>query len=251
MALMDKFRLDGKVALVTGAGRNLGKEIALCFAEAGADVVVTSRTLSEIEKTAEEIKERGRKALAILMDVTKFSQVEQGVQRIVSEFGRIDILVNNSATRNFKPLLEIPEEEWRGVIDTNLTGAFFCCKAVGPVMIRQGGGRVINISSLAGVRGRANRTAYCASKAGLILLTQALALEWAPYNIFVNAVSPGKMATDRWYKASKEYREERMGQSPLKRPVEFKEVVPLILYLATEACTFMTGEFVGTTVKLS
>ncbi len=244
MSVFDKFKLEGKVALVTGAGRNLGKEIALSFAEAGADVVVTSRTASEIEKTAEEIKGKGRKALAILMDVTNFSQVEQGVQRIISEFGRIDILVNNSAARSFKSILEISEDEWRSVIETNLTGAFFCCKAVGPFMIRQRSGRAINISSASGVRGRANRAAYCSSKGGLIQFTRSLALEWAPYNILVNAVAPGKLNTDRFSQSSKADREERLDKIPLGRAAELSELLPLILYLASEACTYTTGDVV-------
>ncbi len=244
MTVMDKFKLQGRVALVTGAGRNLGKEIALTLAEAGADVVVTSRTLSEIEKTAEEIKGKGRRTLAAFMDVTNFSQVEEVVQRAVSEFGRIDILVNNSGARSFKSVLDISEEEWREVIDTNLTGAFFCCKAVGPLMIRQGGGRVINISSRSGLRGRANRSAYCASKGGLIQLTRALALEWAPYNILVNAVAPGMINADLGPKVSGTVQEKRIAGIPLKRIAELSEVVPLVLYLATEASSYVTGEVI-------
>lgn len=244
MTVMDKFKLQGKVALVTGAGRNLGKEIALTLADAGADVVVTSRTQSEIEKTAEEIKGKGRRSLAALMDVTHFSQVEEVVQRAVAEFGRIDILVNNSGARSFKSVLDISEKEWREVIDTNLTGAFFCCKAVGPLMIRQGGGRVINISSRSGLRGRANRAAYCSSKGGLIQLTRALAVEWAPYNILVNAVAPGMIDADLGPKVSGAIQEKRIAGIPLKRIAELSEVVPLILYLATEACTYITGEVI-------
>jgi NAD(P)-dependent dehydrogenase (short-subunit alcohol dehydrogenase family) len=245
MTVMDKFKLQGKVALVTGAGRNLGKEIALTLAEAGADVVVTSRTVSEIEKTVEEIKKKGRRALAILMDITNFSQVEQGVHRIVSEFGRIDVLVNNAATRSFKSVLDISPEEWRSVIDTNLTGPLLCCKAVGPFMIRQGGGRVINISSKSGLRGRANRAAYCASKGGLIQLTRALAVEWAPYNILVNAIAPGMISADLGPEVSGASREKRIaGEVPLKRIADLSEIVPLILYLAAEAGSYMTGEVI-------
>lgn len=242
MAVTDRFQLQGKVALVTGAGRNLGKAIALALAEAGADVAVTSRTRSEIEKTSDEIKGKGRKALAVVMDVTDFSQVEEGVQRIVKEFRRIDILVNNSAIRSHKSILEISEEEWRSVIDTNLTGVFLCCKAVGPVMIRQGGGRIINISSRSGVRGRANFAAYCASKGGLNQLNRALALEWAPHNILVNAVAPGMMNTDSVPKG--EAREKRTAGVPLKRAAEVEEIVPLVLYLASDACTYTTGEII-------
>jgi NAD(P)-dependent dehydrogenase (short-subunit alcohol dehydrogenase family) len=245
MAVIDQFKLQGKVALVTGAGRNLGKAIALALSEAGADVALTSRSLPEIEKTAEGIRGQGRKALAVAMDVTDFSQVQTAVQLVIAEFGRVDILVNNAATRSHKPLLEISEQEWRSVIDTNLTGAFLCCKAVGPFMVRQGGGRVINISSRAGIRGRADVTAYCASKGGLNQLTLALALEWAPYNILVNAVAPGILNTDRAYAgatAIPTIPKERLAEIPLKRAAELAEVVPLVLYLAAEASSCTTGQ---------
>ena len=241
MAGMEKFYLRGKVALVTGAGKNLGRAIALSLAEAGADVVVTSRTRSEIESTEEQIRERGQKALAITMDVTDFQQVETAVEKIVSEFGRIDILVNNAATRSFKSLLEISKEEWQKVIDTNLTGVFLCCKAVGPVMIRQGGGRIINVSSRSGLHGMVNRGAYSASKGGLIQLTQVLALEWAQYGILVHAVAPGLLSTRH---AADFSFEKRISAIPLKRVGQFEEVALLIVYLASEACTYMTGEVI-------
>lgn len=241
MEVLEKFKLQGKVALVTGAGRNLGKSIALSLAEAGADVAVTSRTLSEIERTEQEIKKKGRKALAIRMDVTDSNLVERAVKKIIAELGRIDILVNNAATRSFKSLLEISEGEWRSVIDTNLMGAFFCCKAVGPYMIQQGGGRIINISSRIGLQGMANRVAYCASKGGLIQLTRALALEWAPYNILVNSVAPGLINTPE---TSKAIQEGKAAEIPLKRAGEPEEIAPLIVYLASEACTYMTGEVI-------
>ena len=245
MDVVDKFRLPGRVALVTCAARNLGREIALAFADAGADVALTARSGSELEKMAKEIRAKGRKALAIPMDVTDFSQVEQAVGRIVAEFGRIDILVNNAATRSHKPVLELSEQEWRSVIDTNLTGAFFCCKAVGPVMIRQGGGRIINVSSRAGIRGRADISAYCASKGGLNQLTLALAMEWAPHNILVNAVAPGILLTDRSYKgatAIPAIPKERLDEIPLKRAAGLAEIVPIVLYLAAEASSYTTGQ---------
>jgi NAD(P)-dependent dehydrogenase (short-subunit alcohol dehydrogenase family) len=241
MGVLDKLKLIGKVALVTGGGKNLGRVIAISLAEAGADVVVTSRTLSEIERTAEEIRGRGRKALAISMDVTNSTQVEGVVQKIVSDFGRIDILVNNAASRSFKSILEMSEKEWRDVIDTNLTGAFICCKAVGSLMVRQGSGRVINIASRVGLRGVANRVPYCASKGGLILLTRALALEWAPHHILVNAVAPGLMNTTV---AAEAIRGGRTVEIPLKRAAELEEVAPMVVFLASEASSYMTGEVV-------
>ena len=182
------------------------------------------------------------------MDVTDFHQVEKAVQSAISELGRIDILVNNSATRSHKPVLEIFEAEWRSVIDTNLTGAFFCCKAVGPFMIRQGGGRVINISSRAGIRGSVNIAAYCASKGGLNQLTLALALEWAPHNILVNAVAPGTFNMNRSYKGATALPfipKERIAKNPLKRLAEMSEIVPIILYLASEASSYTTGQVIA------
>ena len=242
MGVLDKFRLEGKVALVTGAGKNLGKVIGLALAEAGADVAVASRTPSEIQKVAEEIREKGRKALPIPLDVTDSAQVEGAVRQVVSEFGRIDILVNNAAVRSSKTLLELSEAEWRAVIDTNLTGAFLCCKAVGPFMVRQRSGRVINIVSRAGLRGTVDRTAYCASKGGLVLLTRALALEWAPYNILVNAVAPGLLLTP--HHSSKEVLKKRTVGIPLGRGAELDEIAPAVLYLASEASTYTTGEVI-------
>jgi NAD(P)-dependent dehydrogenase (short-subunit alcohol dehydrogenase family) len=240
MGVLDKFRLDGKVALVTGAGKNLGKVIALALAEAGADVAVTSRTPSEIQKVAEEIREKGKRALSIPLDVTDSAQVERGVRQVVSEFGRIDILVNNAAVRSSKTLLELSEAEWRAVIDTNLTGAFLCCKAVGPFMVRQGSGRVINIASVAGLRGSVTHTPYCASKGGLILLTRALALEWAPYNVLVNAVAPGLLGA----RHSKEILDKWSEGIPLKRPAGLDEIAPLVVYLASDASTYTTGDVI-------
>jgi NAD(P)-dependent dehydrogenase (short-subunit alcohol dehydrogenase family) len=239
--ILEKFGLQGKVALVTGAGRNLGKTLALSLAEAGADVAVTSRTISEVQQTEQEIMKKGRRALAISMDVTDLAEVERAVQKIVLELGRIDILVNNAASRCSKPILEMTKEEWQGVIDTNLTGAFFCCKAVGSFMIQQGGGRIINISSRLGLQGSATRVAYCASKGALIQLTRALALEWAPYNILVNAVAPGLINTPP---VAKVIQEGKSAEIPLKRAGEPEEIAPIVICLASDACTYMTGEVI-------
>lgn len=241
MNVLEKFKLTGKVALVTGAGRNLGKTIALHLAEAGADVAATSRTISEIQQTEKEIKKMGQRGLAIQMDVTDFGQVQKGVEKIISEFGRIDILINNAASRCSKPILETTIEEWRNVIDSILTGAFFCCKAAGPHMIRQGAGRVINISSRLGLQGMANRVAYCAGKGALVQLTRALALEWAPYNILVNSVAPGLINTEP---AAKAIQEGKPAEIPLKRAGEPEEIASLVVYLASDACTYMTGEVI-------
>jgi NAD(P)-dependent dehydrogenase (short-subunit alcohol dehydrogenase family) len=241
MGVLDKFRLRGKVALVTGAARNLGKVIAISFAEAGADVVLASRSLSEMKKLEEEIRKGGTRALAIPLDVTDPQQIEKAVNRIIAEFGRIDILVNNAARRSSKSILELSVDEWKNVIDTNLTGAFLCCKAVGPFMIRQGGGRIINISSRAGIQGIANRVAYCSSKGGLNQLTRALAIEWARYNILVNSVAPGLMNTPAALAA---IQAGRASEVPLGRAGDPEEIAPLVLFLASEAGSYMTGEVI-------
>jgi NAD(P)-dependent dehydrogenase (short-subunit alcohol dehydrogenase family) len=241
MNVLDKFSLAGKVALVTGAGKNLGRELALALAEAGADVAVTSRTEKEVQDTAREIRVKGRKACAAAVDVCLPGQVADLVRNVVSELGRIDILVNNAATRCTKPILDMSEEEWRTVIDSNMTSAFLCCRAVGPIMIRQGGGRIINIASRIGLRGMANRVPYCSAKGGLIQLTRALALEWAQYGILVNAVAPGLMNTEPAFDA---IRQGKTTKIPLKRAGEPEEISPLVIYLASGACTYMTGEVI-------
>lgn len=241
MIVLDKFKLHGKVALITGAARNLGKVIANSLAEAGADVVLASRSLSEMEKLEEDIRKRGARALSIFLDVTDPQHVEKAVHQIITEFGRIDILVNNAATRSTKSILELSLDEWKDVIDTNLTGAFLCCKAVGPHMIRQGEGRIINISSRAGVQGIPNRVAYCSSKGGLNQLTKALAIEWAPYKILVNAIAPGLMNTSTAVQA---IRAGRTSEVPLGRAGDPEEIAPLVLFLASDASSYITGEVI-------
>ena len=241
MSVLDRFRLQGKVALVTGAARNLGKAIAVALAEAGADVALASRSLDEMKKLEKEIEKGGARAFAVFLDVTDPQQVEKAVRQIMVEFGRIDILVNNAAARSSQSILELSLDEWRNVIDTNLTGAFLCCKAVGPHMIRQGGGRIINISSRAGIQGIANRAAYCSSKGGLNQLTKALAIEWAPYRILVNAIAPGLMNTPP---AAGAIRAGRASEIPLGRAADPEEIAPLVLFLASDAGSYMTGEVI-------
>lgn len=242
MSVLERFRLDGKVAWVTGAARNLGAEVALAFAEVGANVAVTARSLPEVEAVAARIRALGRRALALQLDVTDLAACEAAAARIAGELGAIDVLVNNAATRSHKSIIELSEQEWRRVIDTNLTGSFFCCKAVAPIMIRQGGGRIVNISSRSGVRGRANLSAYCSSKGGVEQLTRALALEFAPHNILVNAVAPGLLNTDNTPQADPVALKARTARIPLRRTAELDEITPLVLYLASPACSYVTGE---------
>jgi NAD(P)-dependent dehydrogenase (short-subunit alcohol dehydrogenase family) len=244
--IFDAMKLDGNVAIITGSGRGLGRAMALALAEAGADIVVTARTKPEIEETAQRVRRVGRKALTAVCDVREKSSVDQMVNTALAEFGRIDILVNNAGVAIVKPLLDFSPEEWHTTIDSNLTGIFFCCQAVGPIMMQQGGGKIINITSINGARGKAQMVPYASSKGGVIQLTRALAVEWAPYHINVNAIGPGAFYT----RPMKVVLDDaalgkiRRKKIPLKRDGKPDEIGPLVVYLASKASDFMTGEVI-------
>lgn len=177
--------------MVTGSGRGLGRAMALAMAEAGADLVITARTLGEIESVGKEIEQRGRKAFVMPCDVTKTDDVESMVAKAIEALGRVDILVNNAGGSRRKPVLEMTDEEWHWVVDLNLTSTFICSRTVGRHMAARKGGKVINIASGWGYRGLRNSTPYCASKAAVINFTRALAVEWSRHNIQVNCIAPG------------------------------------------------------------
>ena len=244
------FSLKGKVALITGGSRGIGQAIALAFAEAGASLVVSSRNKRppELQKVAEEIQAKGGKALAIPAHVGKKEDVQNLVQKTLEEFGRIDILVNNAGVNPvLSALVDLEEEAFEKVIEVNLKGAFFMSKAVAREMIKQGGGRIINISSISGLRARADGTgAYCISKAAMNMMTQVMARELAPHNILVNAIAPGSIKTEfsRVDWADPERRAQRIREIELKRFGEPEEVVGSALLLASEASSFMTGEII-------
>lgn len=187
--------LKGKVAIITGAGRGIGREVALKFALDGAKVVLASRTKGEIEAVVREITGRGGEALAVPTDVSSESEIKQLVETTEAHFGPVDILVNNAGTLILKPLVETSPEELNKVIGTNLIGPFLCAKAVLPSMMNRRTGRIINIGSLAGRQGYPSQGAYCTSKHGLAGLTKVLAIECKPFNIRVNMVSPGGVIT--------------------------------------------------------
>jgi 2-deoxy-D-gluconate 3-dehydrogenase len=258
------FSVENKVAIVTGAGRGIGKAIALTMAEAGADITVVARTVEQIEQTAEEVRKIGRKALAIPTDVTKEEQVKATVQQTLSHFGKIDILVNDAGVDSpMKPVVYLPgfkflgwelagenwdkqlsPEEWRRVIDTNLTGAFLFAQAVGPHMLKRRQGKVINISSNSAELGTPYSSAYCASKAALSMFTRCLASEWAPYNICVNAIGPGNTNTKMMTQFIKDPAVAKILFSyiPAARLAEPREIALLALYLASEASDYMNGQ---------
>ena len=250
------------MAIVTGGGRGIGEGISLTLAEAGADIVVAARTMEQIEQVAQKIRQLGRRCLPIPTDVTKEEQVQSMVDRTIAEFGKIDIMVNNAGGTGIKPIVVPPgfeskmvrlipdfyspmtSEDWHRVIDMNLTSVFLCCKAVGLHMIAQKKGKIINTSSFGAIRGSAYRTSYTASKAGVSMFTKSLALEWARYNINVNAIAPGSISTamTAWLHESERGKEQLIRSIPLRRLGEPREIGLLAVFLASDASNYITGE---------
>jgi len=247
-----EFTLADKVALVTGGSRGIGEATALGFARVGADVVVTSRKIEDLEKVANEIRELGRKSLAIQAHVGRMDQLQPLVDRVVSEFGRIDILVNNAGTSPaLAPVLEAEERLWESVMNVNLKGLFFLSQAVARVMKEHGGGKIINVASMDGLKPELNNSIYAISKAGVIMATKAMALELAQYNIRVNSIAPGNIHTklgdsrfsDGGYGSW--YEKHMVERTPLARIGEPDEIVGAMIYLASDASSFVTGETIS------
>jgi NAD(P)-dependent dehydrogenase (short-subunit alcohol dehydrogenase family) len=241
---LDVFKLNGRVAIVTGSKRGLGFVMAQALAEAGASVVVTSRTLEDAQQSASMIAEAtGQHTLGLAVDVTRAEQVEAMVQDVVKEFGRIDILVNNAGINIRKPITEFDEESWDLVQNTNLKAPFLCARAVGRVMKEQRYGRVINLASMLGMVALPERGAYCSSKGGLIQLTKVLALEWAAYNITVNALCPGPFATElnTLVMNNPQANQFFLNHIALGRWGKPEELKGAIVFLASDAASFMTG----------
>ncbi len=235
--------LEGQVAIVTGGGTGIGRGIALEFAKAGADVVVTSRKLANLEKVAEEVIALGRRSLAVRTDISRKTDVANLVQRVMDEFGAIDILVNNAGTIVRASLLEHSEEDWDAVLDTNLKGYYLCSQAVGRRMVERKKGNIINISSVRAITAAPGRASYCVSKAGVPMLTRVLALELAHYNIRANAIAPGWVKTNLnevlW--GDPETYKEITAKIPMGRWAELSEIASAALFLASDASSYMTG----------
>lgn len=251
--ILSKFSVEDRVAIVTGSGRGLGKGIALGLAEAGADIVVAARTVAEIEETAAEIRERGRKALIVPADVRENDQVENMVQKTLEEFGRIDILVNNAGGSFRARTLEMSGNAWDAVVRVNLKTVFLCSKAVGKVMLDQKKGSIVSISSGGGQIGSPRMPAYGASKAGIINLTKTLALDWAPY-VRVNCIAPGVIETPgmRWSRGGikdagsvEEQIAAIIKDIPLGRLGQLEDIAAAVLFLASDAAEWITGITIG------
>lgn len=238
------FDLKEQIAIVTGAGRGIGKAVALGLAEAGADIGLVARTTPELEAVAEKIQKLGRRAVPISSDLTRTEDIQPLVEDFVGQLGGIDILVNNAGINIPQDSVDVTVEAWDQIIDINLKASFFMAQAVGRVMIRQGhGGRIINMSSQTGSVALIKRAGYCASKAGLNLVTKVLALEWASHGILVNAVAPTFIETElsKGYLADPEFREYALAKNLLKRIGKPEDVLGAVLYLASPASSLVTG----------
>lgn len=242
--ILDRMSLVGKVALITGASRGLGRGAAFALAEAGADVGLVARTRVNLEPVAEEIKQLGRRVLSVTADVAEPGQVQNMVKEIAHGLGHVDILVNFAGTNWLTSAVEYPLAEWHRILNTNLLGTFLCCQEVAKLMISQGGGKIINTASMLSVIGVPNMPAYAASKGGIVQLTKALAVEWAPYHINVNAIGPGYYRTDltRAVYENEKRRTEIVRRIPMGRWGDPEDLQGAVVFLASAAAEYVTGQ---------
>jgi 3-oxoacyl-[acyl-carrier protein] reductase len=235
--------LSGKTALVTGASRGIGRAIALRLAEAGANVVVNyAGSEAAAAETVAKVKERGRDAIMIKANVASAEEVNEMFKQALDHFGSIDILVNNAGITRDNLIMRMKEEEWDEVINTNLKGVFHCIKAATRPMMKQRSGSIINITSVVGVLGNAGQANYVAAKAGVIGLTKTSARELASRNIRVNAVAPGFIDTDMTLGLPEEVKTAMLGQIPLNRLGQADEIAKVVVFLASDAASYMTGQ---------
>ena len=243
--MLPSMRLDGKVAVVTGAGSGLGRAIAIAIAEAGADCVCTElpERMQALEPVCAEIERLGRRGLALPLRLPDLASIDSLLARVIEQAGTIDVLVNNAGVNIPRDALDVTEEDWDRVLDVNLKGSFFMSQRVGRTMKERGGGKIVNIVSQNGVVGYYKRAAYCSSKAGLVNLTRVLALEWAPFRINVNAVGPTFILTPLTQSTFDDpvMREDLLRRIPLGRVGQPEDVVGAVVFLASPAADLVTG----------
>ncbi|KEZ76291.1 SDR family NAD(P)-dependent oxidoreductase [Salinisphaera hydrothermalis] len=243
MTVMSKFDLTGKVAVVTGGNGGIGEALAHALAEAGAAVAIVARRVDKAETVAAAIREAGGQAMAVGADVTDVDAIEPMLDSIESELGPIDIFVNNAGICEHKPALDVTPEGWRQIFDVNVHGLWNCCQAVGRRMAQRGSGNIINVGSISAeiVNRPQMQPAYNASKAAVHQLTKSLAAEWAPSGIRVNAIAPGYVGTEMAEVDNPKFKPYWIDDAPMQRAATPEELGPSIVYLASEASSFMTG----------
>lgn len=236
-------KLEGLAALITGAGSGIGEAIALLFAREGADIAVNDIDLPLAEQTAAAVKKMERHAIAVQADVSRADEVDAMVDRVIKELGGIHILVNNAGIGGGGPVLEVDPEIWNRIVDVSLRGSYLCSRSAGQWMASHNTGNIINIASIAGIKGSVNMNSYAVAKAGVIQMTRALAMEWAKYNIRVNCIAPGIINTPMTQRTlAHRYTPERLKESvPLGRMGESEEVANVALFLASEDSSYVTG----------
>ena len=244
--ILDKMSLNGKVGIVTGASKGLGRSMALGLAEAGADLALVSRGMPDLMKIADEVKKLGRKVLPISADVSDLKQIDEVIEKVLAEFGKIDILVNNAGTTVRLNIEDFTEEAWDTVMDLNIKGAFFCAQAVGKVMIKQGKGKIINTASLLSAIGGPKTVAYAAAKGGIAQITKCMAVEWSKYNINVNAIAPGYFRTPltQPLQDDPERSAKILSRIPMQRWGDPDDLKGVVVFLASEASDYVTGQVI-------
>jgi 2-dehydro-3-deoxy-D-gluconate 5-dehydrogenase len=241
--MSDLFSLKGKVAIVTGAAQGIGREVALGFAEYGADIAAVDLNEEKLQTLKSDIEARKRRCLVLRIDLSHIDAIERMAQSTVNELGKIDILANIAGVNVHKAAEEMTEQDWDFVQGINLKALFFCCQAVGKVMLRQGSGKIINMSSSFGIVGFGGRTAYASSKAAVSNLTKTLALEWSAKGIHVNAIAPGPVWTEARQElfSNPEFHANLLKKVPINRTAKPAEIVGPAIFLASEASSFVTG----------